>query len=81
MTTIKQDTSEAVVTLLRSEQQIHLSDMFIKFWTGQERPPEELQLWLKDRGYQIVPGTDHRGGWLVQPLDSESASGLLFPCG
>lgn len=75
---MKTDLSENVCRMVDEQGPLTLSEMFLNFWCGKTRPPEELELWLRDRGFEIFPGTDHRGGWKVQRKDSENSDWTLF---
>jgi len=64
--------SESVLALVnRKQRAIRLSDWFMNLWVGQHRPTEELEGWLRVRGYEIVPGLDHHAGWDVRPAQGE----------
>ncbi len=61
--------SEVVITRVQQEgRPVRLSDMFMKLWCGKHQPTEELSGWLTDRGFEIVPGGDHHGGWDVRMI-------------
>jgi hypothetical protein len=49
--------------VIEKRRPVRLSDQAIKLWCGKHSPTEELEGWLKDRGFEILPGLDLHGGW------------------
>lgn len=70
--------SENVILKAEYEGPLVLSEMFMRYWIGKSRPTEKLEGWLSDRGYDIFPGVDHRGGFQIQKKDSGAIPGGLF---
>ena len=72
------DLSELVIFKVQSEGPLVVSEMFMRYWVGSSRPTEELEAWLSDRGFEIFPGVDHRGGFRIQKKDDGAIPGGLF---
>lgn len=66
---IDRATSNAILEYAR-KRPVRLSDMFMVYWCGRPTPPEELHLWLADRGFEIAPGLDFHAGWEVRPAST-----------
>ena len=70
--------SQNVIALVDQEGPLVLSEMFLELWTGKRRPPEELEAWLSDRGFEIFPSTEWaRPGWRVQRKQEPLIGGLF----
>ena len=68
--------SQAVCRKIEEEGPLVLSELFMRFWCGVAQPPEELGLWLEDRGFEIFPNIDTRPGYRVQKRGERIQVGL-----